>query len=96
MTREDFAFQGRITDLIRNGKMFADLGVPHFDPAVDRGMICGSSAMLKETKVLLEEVLVAANQLAGPENPEILNIKTELAATLLQLRELPQALQLLD
>ncbi|WP_313526909.1 ferredoxin--NADP reductase [Shinella sp.] len=55
VTREDFPFQGRITDLIRNGKMFADLGVPHFDPAVDRGMICGSSAMLKETKALLEE-----------------------------------------
>ncbi|UDF29586.1 UNVERIFIED_ORG: ferredoxin--NADP reductase [Roseateles sp. XES5] len=55
VTREDYPFQGRITDLIRNGKMFADLGVPHFDPAVDRGMICGSSAMLKETKVLLEQ-----------------------------------------
>lgn len=55
VTREDYTLQGRITDLIRNGKMFADLGVPHFDPAVDRGMICGSSAMLKETKALLEE-----------------------------------------
>ena len=55
VTREDFPFQGRITDLIRNGKMFADLGVPHFDPAVDRGMICGSAAMLKETKALLEQ-----------------------------------------
>ena len=55
VTREDFPFQGRITDLITNGKMFADLGVPHFDPAVDRGMICGSAAMLKETKALLEQ-----------------------------------------
>ena len=55
VTREDYAFTGRITDLIVNGKMFADLGVPHFDPAIDRGMICGSSAMLKETKALLEE-----------------------------------------
>jgi ferredoxin--NADP+ reductase len=54
VTREDYPFQGRITDLIHNGKMFADLGVPHFDPAVDRGMICGSAAMLKETKELLE------------------------------------------
>ena len=55
VTREDYPFQGRITDLIKNGKMFADLGVPHFDPAIDRGMICGSSAMLKETKALLEQ-----------------------------------------
>ena len=54
-TREDYPFTGRITDLIENGKMFTDLGVPAFDPAVDRGMICGSTAMLKETKALLEK-----------------------------------------
>ena len=55
VTREDFPFRGRITDLIRNGKLFADLGVPAFDPAIDRGMICGSTEMLKDTKALLEE-----------------------------------------
>jgi ferredoxin--NADP+ reductase len=55
VTREDFPFKGRITDLIRNGKLFTDLGVPPLDPAIDRGMICGSSAMLKETKQLLIE-----------------------------------------
>ncbi|MEA3534732.1 ferredoxin--NADP reductase [Rhizobium sp. CC-YZS058] len=55
VTREDFPFRGRITDLIRNGKLFADLGVPAFDPAIDRGMICGSTEMLKDTKTLLEE-----------------------------------------
>ena len=54
VTREDYPLQGRITDLIVSGKMFADLGVPRFDPAIDRGMICGSAAMLKETKELLE------------------------------------------
>lgn len=45
--------QGRITDLMRSGKLFSDLGVPPLDPAIDRGMICGSTAMLKETKQLL-------------------------------------------
>jgi len=35
--------------------MFADLGIPALDPAIDRGMICGSSAMLKDTKELLEK-----------------------------------------
>ncbi|MNW19936.1 Ferredoxin--NADP reductase [compost metagenome] len=35
--------------------MFSDLGVPPLDPAVDRGMICGSAAMLKDTKELLEK-----------------------------------------
>ncbi|MBM7047743.1 MULTISPECIES: ferredoxin--NADP reductase [Rhizobium] len=55
VTREDFPFTGRITDLIENGKLFADLGVPALDIAIDRGMICGSSAMLKDTKDLLEK-----------------------------------------
>ena len=54
MTREDYPFKGRITTLIENGKLFSDLGVPALDPAIDRGMICGSSAMLKDTKELLE------------------------------------------
>lgn len=55
VTREDFQYRGRITDLMASGKVFADLGVPPIDPAIDRGMICGSSAMLKETKELLEK-----------------------------------------
>jgi ferredoxin--NADP+ reductase len=55
VTREDFERTGRITDLISSGKLFADLGVPTLDPAIDRGMICGSSAMLKDTKELLEK-----------------------------------------
>ncbi|MBB5572492.1 MULTISPECIES: ferredoxin--NADP reductase [Rhizobium] len=55
VTREEFPFKGRITDLIENGKLFTDLGIPTLDPAVDRGMICGSSAMLKDTKDLLEK-----------------------------------------
>ena len=54
VTREDFAYRGRITDLISSGKLFTDLGVPPIDPAIDRGMICGSSEMLKETKQILE------------------------------------------
>lgn len=55
VTREDYAFQGRITDLIENGKLFTDLGVPPLNPETDRGMICGSTAMLKDTKALLEK-----------------------------------------
>lgn len=54
VTREPYAYTGRITDLMRSGKFFTDLGLPAFDPAIDRGMICGSTEMLKETKDLLE------------------------------------------
>ncbi len=53
-TREDYPFRGRITELIDSGKLFEDLGLPPLDPAVDRGMICGSAAMLKDTKQRLE------------------------------------------
>ena len=54
VTRDaNYPHQGRITDNIVSGKLFADLGVAPLDPAVDRGMICGSSAMLKETKQIL-------------------------------------------
>ncbi|MEJ8476100.1 ferredoxin--NADP reductase [Roseibium algae] len=55
VTREDYPFKGRITDLIESGKLFTDLGVPPLDPAIDRGMICGSMDMLKDTKALLEK-----------------------------------------
>ena len=54
-TREESPRMGRITDLVTSGKVFADLGVPPLDPAVDRGMICGSMAFLKDTKALLEQ-----------------------------------------
>ncbi len=54
VTREDYPVQGRITTLIENGELFKHLGVPPLDPATDRGMICGSMAMLKDTKALLE------------------------------------------
>lgn len=55
ITREDFEFQGRITHLLSSGKLFEDLGVPQITPEIDRGMICGSMDMLKDTKELLEK-----------------------------------------
>ena len=49
-TREDFPYKGRITDLIDSGKFFEDMGVPKLNPETDRVMICGSMAMLEDTK----------------------------------------------
>jgi ferredoxin--NADP+ reductase len=55
VTREAFHTGGRITDRIRSGAFFADLGLPPgFDPARDRVMLCGSMAMIKETGELVE------------------------------------------
>lgn len=54
VTREPFRTEGRITDLIRSGRYFADLGIERFDPATDRVMLCGSMAMIKEAGELVE------------------------------------------
>ena len=53
-TRETYPQMGRITTLIESGKLFADLDVPPFDPAVDRVMICGSMEMIRDVKALVE------------------------------------------
>ncbi|QYF95066.1 ferredoxin--NADP reductase [Massilia sp. PAMC28688] len=55
VTREAYKNMGRVTELIQTGKLFEDLGVPPFDPAVDRVMICGSAEMLRDLKTILEE-----------------------------------------
>jgi ferredoxin--NADP+ reductase len=54
VTREPFRNQGRMTDLMENGKLFADLGVPALNPAEDRVMICGSPEMLRDLKAMME------------------------------------------
>jgi ferredoxin--NADP+ reductase len=55
VTREPFRNQGRMTDLLESGKMEADLGLPKLDPATDRVMLCGSPAMLRDLKHMLEK-----------------------------------------
>ena len=54
VTREPFRNEGRQTDLIHSGKLFADIDQPPLDPATDRAMICGSPAMLKEISAMLD------------------------------------------
>lgn len=53
-TREDSPHMGRITHLIESGKLFDDLGLSSLNPETDRVMICGSTAMLNDTKALVE------------------------------------------
>ena len=54
VTREEFHHRGRVTELIETGKLFEDIGLPEFDPAQDRVMICGSEAMLAELVEMLK------------------------------------------
>lgn len=56
VTREPFVNCGRITDLIRSGRLAADAGLAPLDPATDRLMLCGSPAMLDETRTLLDSL----------------------------------------
>ncbi len=65
-TREPHACQARVTDLLRSGELFKLTGREPFDPAVDRAMICGSMAMLKETKAICEEIGLVEGSNSGP------------------------------
>jgi ferredoxin--NADP+ reductase len=53
VTRDPFRNRGRITDLITSGKLFADISLPDLDAGKDRVMMCGSPALLADTKTLL-------------------------------------------
>lgn len=55
VTREPYDNNGRLTDLLRSGKLTHDLGMPKLDVDNDRFMLCGSPAMLKELCAMLNE-----------------------------------------
>jgi ferredoxin--NADP+ reductase len=53
-TREPSPKMGRITDLMRAGTVFEDLGFPPLSPECDRAMVCGNLAFNLEIKDMLE------------------------------------------
>jgi ferredoxin--NADP+ reductase len=54
-TREESPKMGRITDLMRKGEVFEDLGVQPLAPERDRAMVCGNLAFNLDLKEMLEE-----------------------------------------
>ncbi len=55
-TREESAKMGRITTLLQDGTVFADLGIEDgIKPETDRAMVCGSLAFNHDIKAILEE-----------------------------------------
>jgi len=56
VTRDDFRNKGRITELLNTGKIEADIGLPPINRKDDRFMLCGSPAMLSDTRKLLDEM----------------------------------------
>ena len=65
-TREQSPKMGRITDLMRSGEVFADLGVEALAPETDRAMICGNLAFNLELKEMLEEYGLREGANSGP------------------------------
>lgn len=55
VTREPFRNQGRITDLIKSGQLFANISQPPLSSKLDRIMLCGSPEMNVEIRSLLLE-----------------------------------------
>jgi len=65
-TREISPRMGRITRLIENGTLFADLGIAPLDRGTDRVMICGSLSMLRDVKALVEAAGFAEGSKSSP------------------------------
>src|SRR3982074_293017 len=53
VTRDPFRNRGRITDLTHSRKLSSDAGLAPLAPEQDRVMICGSPALVHETRALL-------------------------------------------
>ncbi|MCE8531839.1 ferredoxin--NADP reductase [Ruegeria pomeroyi] len=55
-TREESPRMGRITELLKDGTVFSDLGIEGgIKPETDRAMVCGSLAFNHDIKAILEE-----------------------------------------
>jgi ferredoxin--NADP+ reductase len=53
-TRDPSPKMGRITNLLKSGEVFADLGITDFGPETDRAMVCGSMGLNLDIKDILE------------------------------------------
>ncbi len=53
-TRDESPKMGRITDLMKSGELFSDLGITDFGPETDRAMVCGSMGLNMDIKEILE------------------------------------------
>ncbi len=56
VTREKWSHEGRITDWIKNNKLWGEVGIEKFNPNQDRVMICGSESMTFDLKNIFEDL----------------------------------------
>lgn len=66
-TREKSDCMGRMTDLMRSGELYKELGIASLNKDTDRVMICGSMAMLQDAKQLCEDagLIEGSNSMPG-------------------------------
>ena len=65
VSREPFEHQGRLTDLLKSGKIFEDIGLPPMNPKDDRAMLCGSMPMNRDTAEILDSFGLVASPKTG-------------------------------
>ena len=56
VTREAFRNQGRLPELIESGALSDKARLPRLAPQLDRAMLCGSPAMLHDTRAALDKL----------------------------------------
>lgn len=66
VTRESFRHQGRVPALLETGRLCHDLGPPAIDRGHDRFMLCGSPAMLADTRTVLDKFRCSEGNMSRP------------------------------
>jgi ferredoxin--NADP+ reductase len=66
VTREPFRHQGRIPALLETGRLAHDIGLPPIDREHDRFMLCGSPAMLADTRAVLAKLDLTEGNMSRP------------------------------
>lgn len=65
VSREDFPHRGHVHQLFASGRMAMDLALPAIDPGLDRVMLCGSPAMLRDSVNVLDQLGFVASAHIG-------------------------------
>ncbi|SFJ97386.1 ferredoxin--NADP reductase [Celeribacter neptunius] len=65
-TREPSAIEGRISDHLRDGRVFRHLGLPAWTPENDRVMVCGNLALNKDIMAICEDAGLREGSNAAP------------------------------
>ena len=65
-TREEFKRGQRITEMLGSGTLFQEFDLPSLSRMGDRAMICGSMAMLKDVKSILEGIGMVEGSNSSP------------------------------